>query len=126
MANTVLVVDQDPAARKSIEVLLDSQGYQVAAVGCSEDACRYLETRTPAVVLTALKLFGADGFTLCRFIKRLPFTSVVYAVSAYLQEYGVDQLINAGFDGHLKKPINANVVAAAVRGAFDRLNNLNN
>jgi CheY-like chemotaxis protein len=126
MENTVLIIDQDAATRKSVQDLLLPQGYRVTTVGCSEEALRYLESEKAAVVLTALKLGGSDGLEICRVAKKRPFNSIVYAFSSYLKEYDVDQLKLVGFDGHIKKPLNPVVVTTAVKGAFDRLQDIAN
>ena len=124
MENTVLVVDQDAATRKSIEDLLGSQGYRVTSTGCSEEALRFVESEKVAVVLTALKLLGLDGLEICRSVKKRQLNSIVYALSSYLKEYDMDQLAHAGFDGHLKKPLEPAIITTAVKGAFDRLSDL--
>jgi two-component system, chemotaxis family, chemotaxis protein CheY len=63
---TVLVVDDDPDLRESIEVVLSSRGHQVATASDGQEALTWLQQRPsdPCVVLLDLMMPRMNGFEL--------------------------------------------------------------
>jgi CheY-like chemotaxis protein len=59
-----------------------------------------------------------DGAELCRQIRSINLETVIYALSGYLKEFEPEQLQDIGFDGHLCKPVNSDVLKSAIEGAF--------
>jgi len=62
-----------------------------------------------------------DGTQLCKQIREINETAVIYAFSGYLTDIDSDQLKEAGFDGHLCKPVKFDVLKDAVEGAFEKI-----
>jgi DNA-binding NtrC family response regulator len=63
---SVLVVDDDAVFRVALARYLEKEGYAVLAVGDSESAAREIETRSIDLLLTDLRMPGADGIELIR------------------------------------------------------------
>jgi CheY-like chemotaxis protein len=59
----ILVVDDDPVIRESMEWLLELEGYPVALAADGEDALRQLRLGLdPCLILLDLSMPGKDGF----------------------------------------------------------------
>ena len=64
-SDMILIVEDDPIARRALQSLLTAQGYASQAVPSAEDALHALESREqPALVLIDIDLPGMDGLDL--------------------------------------------------------------
>jgi PAS domain S-box-containing protein len=103
----VLLVEDNPDARESLEILLTLAGHEVAT---SADAPTALETFVafrPDVVLVDIGLPGMDGYELGRAIrdKRGVEGLLLVALTGYGQAEDQAKARAAGFDLHLTKPV---------------------
>src|SRR6266576_960532 len=67
---TVLLVEDDPAARQGLELALRRLGYGVRAAETGEAALRDLGDAAADVVVLDVMLPGLDGFEVCRRLSR--------------------------------------------------------
>ena len=105
----ILVVEDDPDARRLASVALEAWGGIVVSVGSAEEALKAFESIIPAIVLTDLGLPRRDGTWLLRRIRRLPADKgrrvPVVAFSAYVQPRERELIRAAGFYDLISKPI---------------------
>jgi CheY-like chemotaxis protein len=103
----VLIVDDNPANRKLMTVLLRGEGYDVHSADCAEAALRVLQGVCPRVIFMDIQLPGMDGLELTRRLKADPLTRdiVVVALTAYAMKGDDDRALAAGCDHYLAKPI---------------------
>jgi DNA-binding response OmpR family regulator len=69
---TLLVVDDDPAVRESLEELFRHQGYQVLTAGDGEAGLRAVRAERPDLMILDVALPGLDGFRVATQIKNDP------------------------------------------------------
>jgi len=103
----VMVVDDNVDAAVTLSMLLESGGHRVAV---KHDALRALDCARqfrPQACLLDIGLPGIDGLELARRLRALPETAeaMLVAVTGYGQARDRDQILAAGFDHHLVKPI---------------------
>src|SRR5580693_9444266 len=67
---TVLLVEDDPAAREGLELALRRLGYGVRAAETGEAALRDFPGAGADVVVLDVMLPGLDGFEVCRRLRR--------------------------------------------------------
>ncbi len=104
MNEVVLVVDDDPVVRESLQRLLGKRGYAVQTAGAAEEALALLEKKGFALVITDWQMPGMDGLALLRRIKeRLPYTPVVM-ITAYGSTETVIQALRGGVSDFVLKP----------------------
>jgi CheY-like chemotaxis protein len=72
MAGRVLVLETDEAQVDQLDRLLGSRGLEVEALSSGEQGVARAEQRPPVLVVSALELPDAQGFGLCRRLKRHP------------------------------------------------------
>jgi DNA-binding response OmpR family regulator len=71
MAQTILVVDDDPDFQTQMRMQLELTGFEVVTVETAKAAREYMEKQRPGLVLVDLMLEEPDaGFTLCYHIKK--------------------------------------------------------
>ena len=117
----ILVIDIDPEVGKTVQNALAVRGVRVQTAPSMPAALRLMEKESFPVVLAALHPDDTDGLDFCRQIRRRRDRSIVYAMSAFIREFGSERLEQVGFDGHLAKPLKTHVLETAIAGAFDRL-----
>jgi CheY-like chemotaxis protein len=105
----ILVVEDDPDARRLASVALEAWGGIVVSVGSAEEALKVFQSIIPAIVLTDLGLPRLDGTWLLRQIRKLPHDKggrvPVVAFSAYFQPRERELIRAAGFQDLISKPI---------------------
>lgn len=74
---TVLLVEDDPAARQGLELALSRLGYGVRAAATGEAALDGLGEGPVDVVVLDVMLPGLDGFEVCRRLRRDGDTPVI-------------------------------------------------
>jgi len=65
----VLLVEDDPALRRYLEVVLERNGYSVLSAGDGLEAMKYLLADGVDVIVTDALMPNLDGYELCRFVR---------------------------------------------------------
>ncbi len=104
----ILIVDDNLANSRLVEVLLAAEGYDVRVAQNAEEALSLLTSFTPSLILMDLQLPGMDGLALTRLLKSDPATGAisVVAVTACAMLEDERRALAAGCDGYITKPIN--------------------
>ncbi len=103
----ILIVDDDPDIRKITTRFLSTQGYEIAVASDGFEAGARVMDFNPDLLVLDLVMPGMDGFEVCKRIKENPRTShiKVLAITGYDTEENRDQIMKAGADGYLAKPV---------------------
>jgi two-component system CheB/CheR fusion protein len=119
----VMVVDDDPAQRKSMDIILQRAGAEVVACSSADDAMIAVEEQLPDVIVSDILMPIKNGYDLLRAVRALsaPRGGQVpaIAVSASASAQDRARALEAGFQTHMAKPIEPAVLIAAV-AAFAR------
>jgi len=114
----VLVVDDSAVVRALLATLLEDHGATVTGVGSAAEALRVLPTERPDVLLTDLSMPEADGFSLIRQVRALPRERGGRTPAALVTGLAAAQdraeVLRAGFQFCLAKPVNASELVAVV------------
>jgi two-component system response regulator AtoC len=117
---SILVVDDDPAMRHLLSVILTDHGWDARAVGAAQEALRELEARDCDLVLTDVRMPGMDGLALLREIQRLRPDLTVIVMSAYGAQEAALEAMKAGAYDYLSKPFKRDEVVLVLRKAEER------
>jgi CheY-like chemotaxis protein len=109
----VLVAEDNPVNRELLRELLEAWGYNVIEAADGQEALKMIELNHPEILLLDIGMPVLDGFAVMRKIRENPSlaTLTVLAVTAYAMQGDRENILNAGFDGYLSKPINAHDLA---------------
>ena len=104
----ILVVEDNPVARKLLEKTLVKAGHEIVCVENGQKALEMFNKRFFPIVITDWMMPEMDGPTLCRAIRKTITTGYVYIVLSTAKANKEDIILGleAGADDYLTKPIN--------------------
>jgi two-component system KDP operon response regulator KdpE len=117
MADTVLVVDDEPAIVRSVKTALSARGYRVLTAATGQEAIDTVALETPDVVVLDLGLPDIDGVEVCRRIRGWSDVPVVVLSAEGSDERKVLAL-DEGADDYVTKPFSMPELLARVRVAL--------
>lgn len=110
-------MDGNPDAAESLAVLLRLHGHQVATAHSGADALVAARSLRPDAVFLSILLHGMSGYEVARQL-RVELDGrplVLAAMTGFAREEDRQLALAAGFDYHLVKPADPNVVLALLR-----------
>ena len=114
----VLVVDDDPAVRKSFDRVLSSKGYAVITAENGEEALRKLNEEKYDLVYTDIRMPGMSGLEVAEQVKaRKPWTPVVI-ITGYGTDAAQARAKAAGVSSFVHKPLSPEMIEGSARDAL--------
>lgn len=114
----VLVVDDDADTREFVGFLLEQLGARVIAANSATEALEALACSQPDLLLSDIGMPETDGYTLLSQVRALPPDQggkiPAIALTAYAGEIDYQKAMNAGFQQHLAKPIEPEVLVRTI------------
>jgi CheY-like chemotaxis protein len=102
----ILVVDDNLGFLKLMKRLFKKTGHMIVTVDSAEEAEHILRyDEKISLIITDLKMPWLDGLDFCRRMKILKPDLKIYALSGCVNNFGTNELEDAGFDGIYQKPI---------------------
>jgi DNA-binding response OmpR family regulator len=103
----ILIVDDSPTVRSTVEWILHNQGHTVRVAGDGLDALHALHTFAPDLLLLDIRLPHIDGFQLCLVIRRMAqYASLpIVMISGLSGKEDIRHALDAGADDYIVKPI---------------------
>jgi CheY-like chemotaxis protein len=121
---TVVAVDDDPDTLDYFAVALRAAGAVVVLASNAPDALRLIEEHAPDVVLSDIAMMGHDGYWLVGKVRALADQAVsrlpVVAATAFGREHSRERTLAAGFNDHVRKPVDPEVLCRAIARAAGR------
>ncbi|MEG3938605.1 PAS domain-containing protein [Microcoleus sp. S36b_A3] len=114
----ILVVDDDLDSRDFVAFVLGQGGAKVIALSSAAEALLSIAQTAPDLLVSDIGMPQMDGYMLIRHIRTQLAPEyrdlVAIALTAYAGEANERQILQAGFDQHLSKPIDPSELLAAV------------
>lgn len=110
----VLVVEDNPDAAESLAELVNLYGHHTEIVYDGLTALTKILASSPDLVLCDIGLPGMDGYELARTLRARGIRMPLVAVSGYARPEDVKQAREAGFDGHIAKPVDPQKIQQAL------------
>lgn len=120
MNSRVLLIDDNVAVHRLVEVWLRSLDVEFSAVSGDEESVQTVQNWKPDVILLDINLDGSDGFELCRRLKDQPAianTPIVFLTAESRVEEKVRGL-DLGATDYITKPFHPAELQARVRVAL--------
>jgi len=114
---TVLIVEDSPDSAEMLRLVFGKAGCPVIAVHSAEEALRLLPSARPGLIVSDIGLKGISGNRFIQEVRQLPeFSNTpAIALSGFATVQDRDEALAAGFDEHVAKPIEPEVLLDLAR-----------
>jgi two-component system cell cycle response regulator DivK len=115
--SVILIVEDNEKNLKLVRDVLQVKGYETLEAGTAEEGLKIARERKPALILMDIQLPGMSGIEALKALRAAPATAAipVVAITASVMQQDRQQIMNAGFNGFIEKPINLRVFLDTVQ-----------
>lgn len=115
----VLIVEDNERNLKLVRDVLQAKGYATIEAGTAEEGVELARARNPGLILMDIHLPGMSGIEALKALRAEPATAAipVIAITASVMKESLREVMAAGFDDLIEKPIN-------VLGFLDKVRSL--
>jgi DNA-binding response OmpR family regulator len=119
VAARIMIVEDEPAVARGVQVALEREGYGVDVIPTGEEAVSRFGEISPDLVLLDVRLPGIDGFEVCRQLRRETRVPILF-LTARTDE--VDKVVGLeiGADDYLVKPFSLRELISRVKALLRR------
>ncbi|PSB20371.1 PAS domain S-box protein [Phormidesmis priestleyi ULC007] len=114
----ILVVDDDADSREFVAFVLEQEQADVIALSSAIDALKTLEHTPADLLLSDVGMPDIDGYQLMQQIRAKPPAQggqiPAIALTAYAGDYDQKRALTAGFQQHISKPIDPEILVQAI------------
>ena len=104
MAEHILIVDDEPSIRDSMQQLIERSGFNSFSASSAEEALELLHKNKMEIVITDIRLPGKDGLELTELIKKDHDADVI-VMTGFTGTYSYEEAINKGASDLVFKPV---------------------
>lgn len=115
----IVVVDDEPGIRETIEEYLELHDFQVTAVGGGEELREVIDGQDVDLVLLDIRMPGEDGLSLARYLRESTKVGIIMLTAA---GEVVDRIVGLemGADDYLAKPVDLRELLARIKAVLRR------
>lgn len=117
----IMIIEDDRMIREELSLLLESEGYRIAAVTdfTDIDMIKQIQACAPDLVLLDLGLPGRDGLALCAQIRRSFSLPIIIVTS---RDSSADEFrgLSLGGDDYITKPYDVPILLARIKAVLRR------
>ncbi len=115
----IMIIEDDPAIREELTLLLENEGYTPLAITEFTDIPGQAARERPDLILLDIGLPGRDGFSLCAALRKAAPSPVIFVTS---RDAGADEVraLSLGGDDYITKPYSVPVLLARIKAVLRR------
>lgn len=116
---TILIIEDDEAICRELQMLLQKQGYEAICWDMQEDIRELVKTHDPHIILLDINLPQMDGFTVCSQLRSFSKVPIIFVTS---RNTDMDELcsMQMGGDDFITKPYNTSILLARIAALLKR------
>ena len=116
---TILIIEDDEAICRGLQMLLQKQGYEAICWNMQEDIRELVKTHDPHIILLDINLPQMDGFTVCSQLRSFSKVPIIFVTS---RNTDMDELcsMQMGGDDFITKPYNTSILLARIAALLKR------
>jgi hypothetical protein len=120
----VLLVDDETDGREMVAAMLENSGVQVKAAASASEALQTIAEWKPDVLVSDIGMPADDGYALIRKVRALPPEQggkvPAAALTGYASRTDYLRALSAGYQSHIKKPVDLDELIAVVASLAGR------
>lgn len=115
----IMIIEDDPAVREELTLLLENEGYAPVPVKDFDNISTQAAQERPDLILLDIGLPARDGFSLCAALRKVISAPVIFVTS---RNSGLDEVraLSLGGDDYITKPYNIPVLLARIKAVLRR------
>lgn len=119
---TVVVVDDEPDICELVSLALSKAGFKVRTFEDGESLFKFLKSNLPDLVILDLMLPDADGFEICKYLKKDDKFSHIPVIMLTARTEEMDKILGLelGADDYVTKPFSPRELVARVKAVLRR------
>src|SRR5215471_12194739 len=118
-SNEIIIVDDDPAVRDALSVVLSLEGYHVTGYADGQSLLTAARSRVPSCILLDVHMPGRSGLDILKDLNAEHYPAPILIISGQGDiPMAVDAVKNGALD-FIEKPFDANTVVTRVAEAID-------
>jgi len=119
VSGNIMIVEDEPAVARGVQVALEREGYTAQVVATGEEALQRFQDLAPDLVVLDVRLPGIDGFEVCRRLRAQTKAPIIF-LTARADE--VDKVVGleVGADDYLVKPFSVRELVSRVKALLRR------
>ena len=116
----ILIVEDNEKNLKLVRDVLQVKGYETLEAVTGEDGLKIARARMPDLILMDIQLPGMNGIDALKALRADPATAAipVIAITASVMQQDRQQIVNAGFNAFVEKPVNLRNLLDTVQQAI--------
>ena len=116
---TILIIEDDEAICRELQMLLQKQGDEAICWNMQEDIRELVKTHDPHIILLDINLPQMDGFTVCSQLRSFSKVPIIFVTS---RNTDMDELcsMQMGGDDFITKPYNTSILLARIAALLKR------
>jgi len=116
----VLIIEDNDKNLELVRDILQAKGYGTLEAGTAEDGLKIASTQVPDLILMDIQLPRMNGIEGLRALRAQSKTAgiPVVAITASVMKADREQILRAGFDGFIEKPITVRSFLEVVESAL--------
>ena len=120
MKSSILIVDDEPVARKSLTDILRLEGYTVASAPNGQAAVEHVRTHHIDLMVVDLRMPGMDGLEVVQVVNQLAPDTEIVLLTAHASTETAIQALRLRIHDYLQKPAPPAQIVASVKRGLDR------
>ena len=120
MKSSVLIVDDEPVARKSLSDILRLEGYSVSSAPNGQAAVEHVRTQHVDLMIVDLRMPGMDGLEVVQVVNQLAPDIEIILLTAFASTETAIQALRLRIHDYLQKPASPAQIVASVKKGLDR------
>ena len=116
----VLIIEDNDKNLELVRDILQAKGYDTLEAGTAESGLKIARAHAPDLILMDIQLPGMNGIEGLRALRAEPVAAgiLVVAITASVMLADREQIMRAGFDGFIEKPITVRSFLEVVEGVL--------
>ncbi len=120
MKFSILIVDDEPVARKSLTDILRLEGYSVISISNGQAAVEHVRTHHVDLMIVDLRMPGMDGLEVVQVVNQLAPDTEIVLLTAHASTETAIQALRLRIHDYLQKPAPPAQIVASVKKGLDR------
>ena len=120
MKSNILIVDDEPVARKSLSDILRLEGYSVASAPNGQSAVEHVRTHHIDLMIVDLRMPGMDGLEVVQVVNQLAPDTEIVLLTAYASTETAIQALRLRIHDYLQKPAPPAQIVKSVKRGLER------